>query len=244
MTFHPMGGNTSSKWFHKDDWLDFNMFQSGHGAKDGANYKMVAHDRNLVPTKPVLDGEPRYENHPVRGDKTKTQWFDDFDVRQAAYWSIFSGAFGHTYGCHDIWMMYDGTKERQCADARTPWKESVDLPGAWQMLHLRRLLVDGKLLEKGWKPCQEVIVGENPDGTGHVVACQTNDLNAVFVYLPTGRSIDLDFEKASFDPKAARFYWFNPRTREKEKFEYPEGAPFDPPGDEQRGNDWILIIER
>ena len=243
MTYHPMGGNSSSKWFHKDDWLDFNMFQSGHWAKDGANDKMVEHDRNLVPTKPVLDGEPRYEDHPVRGDETHTQWFDDFDVRQAAYWGIFSGAFGHTYGCHDIWMMYDGTNERQCADARTHWKEAVDLPGAWQMLYVRRLLLGENLLKEGWKPCQEVITDENPNGIGYAVACQTNDLSKIFVYLPTGRTVALDLGKLSFNPKTATFFWYNPRTGDKQKLERQTNGVFDPPGDEKRGNDWVLIVD-
>ncbi len=30
ITFHPRGRNSSSEWFHKESWLDFNMFQSGH----------------------------------------------------------------------------------------------------------------------------------------------------------------------------------------------------------------------
>ena len=33
MTFHPMGGNSSSKWFHAQNWLDFNMMQTGHGER-------------------------------------------------------------------------------------------------------------------------------------------------------------------------------------------------------------------
>lgn len=30
MTFHPFGRTTSATWFNNSDWLDFNMFQSGH----------------------------------------------------------------------------------------------------------------------------------------------------------------------------------------------------------------------
>jgi hypothetical protein len=28
--FHPFGRCSSSYWFHESEWLDFNMFQSGH----------------------------------------------------------------------------------------------------------------------------------------------------------------------------------------------------------------------
>ncbi|MCF0208612.1 MAG: DUF4038 domain-containing protein, partial [Bacteroidaceae bacterium] len=30
MTFHPRGRTTSARWYNDRDWLDFNMFQSGH----------------------------------------------------------------------------------------------------------------------------------------------------------------------------------------------------------------------
>lgn len=30
ITFHPRGRYSSSDWFHDEEWLDFNMFQSGH----------------------------------------------------------------------------------------------------------------------------------------------------------------------------------------------------------------------
>ena len=248
MTYHPMGGQTSSRLFHQDDWLDFNMFQSGHAHQNGPNYKMVRHDFALNPVKPVLDGEPRYENHPVRGDKTKTQWFDDFDIRQAAYWSLFSGAFGHTYGCHDIWMMYDGTPERQCADARTPWRKAVDLPGAWQMLHLRRLILDGKFLAAGRRPCQEVIIGENPEDAGYMVATCSEDRQRAYVYIPTGRTFQLDLGKLREDVSTPIFTWFNPRTGEttgqvEQRHVDKNTWEFDPPGEEQRGNDWVLTVD-
>jgi len=254
MTYHPMGEQTSSNIFHNDGWLDFNMFQSGHGRKDGANYKMIQHDYNLEPTKPVLDGEPRYENHPVRGDQTKTQWFDDFDVRQAAYWGVFSGGFGHTYGCHDIWMMYDGTPERQCTDARSPWRESIDLAGAWQILHLRRLMINEGLLEDGHVPCPEII-NNSPDGMGHIVACCSKDRTQAWIYTPTGQRIAIDFgpdgklEKLNIAKENAAFLWFNPRDGKIMtdanfiEFSTAKVLLFDPPGEEARGNDWVLIIK-
>lgn len=246
MTYHPSGESSSSKFFHNDDWLNFNMFQSGHRVKDGANYKMIARDYDREPTKPVLDGEPRYEDHPVRGDQTKTQWFDDFDIRQAAYWAIFSDAFGHTYGCHNIWMMYDGTKERQCADARTPWKQAVDLPGAWQMLTLRRFIQNEKLLEEGHIPFQELLVGDNPDGTGYVTVCCTKKRDKAFVYVPTGRRVVLDVSKLKSASTERRFTLFNPRTGEtvEEVRTAKEGGFYTVtlPGNEERGNDWVIVI--
>ena len=65
MTFHPPGGDGSSTWFHDDDWLDFNMRQNGHVAEFTGRYDQTRADYDRTPVKPVLDGEPIYEDHPV-----------------------------------------------------------------------------------------------------------------------------------------------------------------------------------
>ena len=65
-TYHPSGKHSSSEWLHEEEWLDFNMMQSGHGSgRSTPTWEMIAHDYALKPTKPVLDGEPNYEDHPV-----------------------------------------------------------------------------------------------------------------------------------------------------------------------------------
>jgi Protein of unknown function (DUF4038) len=61
MTFHPRGGRSSAQWFHDDPWLDFNMQQNGH-CNDTDVAGRIARDYARHPVKPVLDGEPLYEN--------------------------------------------------------------------------------------------------------------------------------------------------------------------------------------
>ena len=63
MSYHPSGGDSSSRQFHDAPWLDFNMIQSGH-ARNLRSDKMVLADYGRTPVKPVLDGEPCYEDHP------------------------------------------------------------------------------------------------------------------------------------------------------------------------------------
>ncbi len=48
MSFHPNGGRTSSEWWQNEDWLDFNMLQSGH-ARNRDNYTMIAADYARTP---------------------------------------------------------------------------------------------------------------------------------------------------------------------------------------------------
>ena len=204
MTYHPQGGSSSSKWFHGDQWLDFNMLQSGHGAKDIANYKMIAADYERTPAKPTLDGEPRYEDHPVNWKPQ--DWFDDFDSRQAAYWALLAGACGHTYGCHDIWQMYD-TDEKPIAYARTPWRKAMDLPGAWDMLHVRHLLLSRPFTRL--VPDQSLL--EKPgSGAGHVQAARDSEGSFALIYTPLGSTMTVDVRKLSGEQ--LRAWWFDART--------------------------------
>lgn len=142
LSYHPQGGHNSSDYWPDEPWLDFHMFQSGHSRKASPNYEMNARNLALSNLKPTLDGEPNYEDHPVRSlmkNGKPTEWFDDGDARRAAWWSVLSGACGHVYGTHSIWQFHDPGK-RRLTDARTPWVEALDLPGAAQMGVLRRFV--------------------------------------------------------------------------------------------------------
>jgi len=91
ITYHPQGGYKSSDFFKEDDWLDFHMFQSGHGKlNDKQNYDFPREVHKVAPDKPVLNGEPAYEDHPVNW-RPANGWFTDFDTRQAAWWSLLAG---------------------------------------------------------------------------------------------------------------------------------------------------------
>ena len=65
MTYHPMGGSGSWRPFHRDAWLGFNMFQSGHERRNNPNHERTAEAHRLAPVKPVVNGEPAYEDHPI-----------------------------------------------------------------------------------------------------------------------------------------------------------------------------------
>jgi len=65
------------------------------------NGLLIEADYGLEPTKPTLDGEPRYERVPAGFYLQRVRWVDRFDnyaVGQAAYWSLLAGACGFTYG--------------------------------------------------------------------------------------------------------------------------------------------------
>ncbi len=238
MTYHPQGGRTSAQWFHNDAWLDFNMLQSGHGRFNLPNYEKVAADYNRKPVKPCLDGEPRYEDHPVNWKPTGG-WFDDFDVRQAAWWALFAGAFGHTYGCHDIWQMYAPGRQ-PISSARNNWYDVLDLPGAQDMMHVRNLMESRPFLSR--VPDQSLIIEGQTDGMAHIQA--TRGDGYAFVYIPTGKTVKVRL--GAISGRTLKAWWFNPRTGSAKyiaKFPNRSAWKFDPPGHPARGNAWILVLD-
>lgn len=233
ITYHPMGGRNSSEFFHQDEWLDINMFQSGHGKKDIPNYKMTAGTYELTPVKPVLDGEPCYEDHPINW-KPENGWFDDTDVRQAAYWSMLAGAFGHTYGDHNIWQMWEPGREA-VSSARTPWQQALDHPGSSQVGYMRQLFESRPFTTL--QPDQ-TIFNDNHSGA-HVQAARGDGF--LIIYLPENKSIDINMGKISGKKVAA--WWFDPRTGDsvnigelKNSGSYTFRTP-------NAQKDWVLLID-
>lgn len=233
MTLHPSGDRSSSYHVHDEKWLDFNMIQSGHGGLNKDNYKMVSDDYSRVPVKPVLDGEPRYEDHPI-GFKAENGYFDSFDVRQAAYWALFSGAFGHTYGHHSIWCMCTEPADYFIMH----WKAALNRPGAGQMQYARNLMESRPFLDR--IPDQDLI-SVNYSGSNHLQASRGKDY--AFIYSPNGLSIKVNMGRISGDKVKA--HWYNPRNGGSLYIgEYHNSGVqcFVPPSS-GRNNDWVLVLD-
>lgn len=241
ITFHPRGGRTSATDFHNDDWLDFNMLQSGHGKKNIRNDAMIAADYARTPIKPCLDAEPCYENHPVNWHRSgETGWFDAYDARKAAYRAVFAGACGHTYGCHDVWQFLDPARHKPVSHARTPWPVALDLPGANQMRHLRALIESRPFLSG--VPDQSLLAL----GKDGCLATRGDDKRYAFVYTPNGAPFGVRLDALAGAKATAA--WFDPRTGKTTPLgSFPaRGTPlFTPPllmGEES--NDWVLVLDK
>ncbi len=233
MTFHPWGGTSSSACFQDTDWLDFNMLQSGHSDRFIENYAMVADDYKRIPVKPCMDGEPNYEDHPINWDPANG-WFDEWDVRRAAYQSVFAGGMGVTYGCHPVWQFFDRGRT-PIAYVRHNWYEVLDLPGALDMLYLRRLIESKPFYSR--VPDPEMIVADESGFTNKILACRGEGYG--FVYLPANKGVRVRLDRVGANNKVL---WYNPRNgkyiqtgtfSESEKY-------FSVP---VRGIDWVLVIE-
>lgn len=202
ITCHPAGEQTSSQYFPTEDWIDFHMVQSGHGRRNIENYRLIGLDYGRIPVKPVLDAEPRYEDHPV-GFNPENGYFDEADVRQALYWSVFAGGFGVTYGHHSVWRM---NREFSPYFPLT-WEEAMERPAACQVRHLKDLMLRYSFFDR--IPCQE-IVAKNYEGANYIAA--TRGENYALFYAPNGMDIAVDLDQMEAGLITAK--WFSPRTGE------------------------------
>ena len=237
ITFHPQPNELgSAEWFHKDDWLSFNMFQTGHCRYD-AVYDKIQAVYNMQPAKPVMDGEPLYEDHPVCFNAKDYGTSNTYDVRLSAYLSLFAGAHGHTYGCHDIWQMYSPYREA-VNGPHVYWQDAIELPGAGQMKYVRKLMESYPMLER--VPDQSLIIENNYFQPQRIQATRGKDY--VMVYSAAGIPFTVSFGKIS--GKKLNAYWFDPRngkTTMLDAVENKSTKQFSPPT-KGYGQDWVLVL--
>ncbi|HLG39565.1 MAG TPA: glycoside hydrolase family 140 protein, partial [Chitinophagaceae bacterium] len=215
ISYHPYGRTTSSTWFHDEPWLDFNMFQSGHrnyeqdtAANDYRfgpdNYKYAAIDYDKKPVKPTLDGEPSYEYIPYGlHDSTQPRWAAH-DIRRYAYWEIFAGGAGFSYGHNSVMQMHKPGDKHPAYSSKRYWYDALDDPGSGQMIWLKKLMLSYSYLDR--VPDQELIVGSQGERYDYIAATRGKAYALFYTY--NGRNFTVDMEKIS--GKNIIAFWFNP----------------------------------
>jgi len=249
VSFHPFGRTQSSEWFHNEPWLDFNMFQSGHRRYDQGdtpkrrgedNWRFVAEDYAKTPPKPTLDAEPSYENIPQGLHDPSQPYWTAADSRRYAYWSVFAGAFGHTYGDNAVMQMHKPGAGEGAYGVRNFWYEAIDDPGSGQMQYLKKLMLSRPFFER--VPDQSVIAGENGARYEYVVA--TRGKAYLFAYCYSGRPFQI--RMGAISGSEARAAWFDPQdggVRPIGTVPNQGIRTFTPPGFPAPGNDWVLILD-
>jgi hypothetical protein len=186
-----------------------------------------------------MDGEPGYEGahpyiNPANGRLT------DYDVRKYAYWALFAGAHGHTYGCLEIWQMWQyGEKPEN--GARIPWPTALHLDGAVQMSYIRRLLESRPFLSR--VPDQSLLASEEGSGDDRVQATRGADGSYALVYISSGQPVAIHLDKLS--APHLNGYWYDPRDGTATtigQFSNTSGLRFTPPSSGP-GHDWVLVLD-
>ncbi|ULQ52439.1 glycoside hydrolase family 140 protein [Flavihumibacter fluvii] len=238
ISFHPQPNEKgSAEWFHQDDWLSFNMFQNGH-CRNTPVYDKIQRVYNMLPTKPVMDAEPIYEDHPVCFNAHDMGTSNAYDTRLYAYLDVFSGAHGHTYGCHDIWQFYSPYREA-VNGPHIYWQEAMELPGANQMVFLRKLMESRPFLDR--VPDQSLVVENDEVAAERIQATRGKDY--VFIYTAAGKPFTVNLGKITGAKLNAA--WYNPRNGETVKLDSINNKgkqKFSPPA-MGYGQDWVLILD-
>ena len=236
ISYHGQGHTSSSQWFHKDDWLDFNSIQSGHGWA-AKTYEFIVKDYGLSPAKPTVDMEPPYENHPTG----KTPRIDSHQVRKGAYWNMLAGAAGHGYGALDLFYLYKDDEGPFPRDGFQPWRKAITYEGSRQVGLMRGLFE----LRPWYKmvPDQSVIASGQAEGEDHIQAARAEDGSFVIAYVPTGKTLSIHMNKLS--GKDAKAQWYDPRKGGWTvigRFPTKGVHEFQPPSQGEK-SDWVLVLD-
>ncbi len=241
-SYHPQGGSSSSMWLHNESWLDFNMLQSSHG-KNINNWTMIQEDYQLSPSKPTMDSEICYEDIPVPPWDTWTEkqgYIREYDVRKAAYRSVFSGGCGVSYGHHFVWQMYDEGREAMYnAEELFTWKEALERPAAKQLNYLFRLMASRPFTRT--VPDQSIIMNQDTSSEGYICALRDSENTFALVYTPKSKKVVVDLEW--LEGTEAYLWIYCPRTGAVTplgKHEHSKSYAVDLPDEE---DDWVIVID-
>ena len=256
--YHPFGRTSSSLWFHEEPWLDFNMFQSGHRRYDQAtlgawddnrvdqetffgedNWRYVDRDLAREPAKPTVDGEPSYEQI-LQGlhDLSQPYW-REWDVRRYAYWSVFQGAMGHTYGDNSIQQFFHTPTVPGSFGVRYVWQDAIHHVGSEQMGILRELM-ESVDYQSG-RPATELLM--SPQGERYHRISVFAGADFLFAYDYLGEAFTLSL--APYAGRKLTASWFNPVSG-RESFladvSGQDSVTVKPVARFTPYNDWVLVI--
>ena len=174
--------------------VDFYMFQSGHGATSQDNHYRHAERFAAYPIKrPVINSEPCYEGHGRVGERTR---FSAFDVREATWQSLLSGAkAGVTYGGHGVWSFHRRGMNFLNADRSFEpfdWEQALLLDGAWDVSFAKWIFETYDLVDLD---PSEMLRNDDPEIRAATDATQSK----IAVYSPYSFDLELNVDLSGYD---------------------------------------------
>ena len=242
VTVHPCSPHSNSEYYARSGWLDFYMSQ-GKSNISGLTFdptKAVTRDYALVPQKPTMVAEHRYESGTSE---------DPVIQRRSLYLSVFAGGFGYAYGHNALWQMTPHTAQpwmlKSWAAGVTDWKRALNTRAQQQLQYIKKLLYAFPYLQR--VPDQGLLLGPQPDSVSNKVEVMRdgeagkNNATYIMAYLSSAQPISIKTDMIRSEKLTA--WWFDPRTGAirlaAEKFKnsgtYHAEA-------KTGGPDWVLII--
>ncbi len=149
------------------------------------------------------------------------------------------------------------TGKRPVAYARHTWQESLDLPGAFQMRHLKNLILSRPFFSR--IPDQSLLlvtgqklIASDDKGSNHVQVTRDGssgkmDATYIMAYTPVGQGVHIN--TAVIGGKRLCVWWYDPRNGAAiPQGEYDNKGSFAAewsklPWHQGAGPDWVLVID-
>lgn len=259
IAYHPFGRTSSSLWFHNEPWLDMNLFQSGHRRYDQAsldewddnaeketffgedNWKYVDRDLSYDIVKPTLDAEPSYEGIPQGLHNPRNPYWEEWDVRRYAYWSVFAGAAGHTYGSNSIMQLYDDFSKPGAYGVRELWQDAMHHPGCAQLKYLKDLMESVDFING--KADDSLLLFGQKERYHRIAVFAGEDYILCYDYMGDEFLLDLRrFQNMELDA-----WWMDPRNNSLSYITTIKGQEkwlASPVARKEKANDWVLILKK
>lgn len=167
-------------------------------------------------------------------------------LRAQSWWSMTSGACGQFFGNNPIWYFdgraYDFAKRKSAPN----WRAALDLPGSRDIARLAAFF--SKLPWHTLEPDLEgkVLTAGVGDGKERATCAAAADGRLAVIYIPTPRTLTVNFERLRSPAKAR---WFDPtsgqsRAASDDTRSGTGEVSFRVPLHNDAGDtDWILILE-
>ncbi len=235
MTVHPWTHSSDHREAWTEPWLDFILFQAGHGRFAPAEFYWGAYGRDAH--KPLIEGEANYE-----GFVRKTFEANAAAVRRSACTAIQSGCCGFTYGAQGLYAgVLDHNRPLTTAQwgPVLTWEEGLALPGGAQLQHLRACYES-----VAWWKLEPALAAVEPPGD---VLVKADGVNTLLLYFPAGAKVSPSASLVRM-PEGGSYLaeWFDLRTGKGAKLEVAltvknDRLPLPHRPDEQ---DWMLVLKR
>jgi len=194
ITYHPCGWHSSAQFFHQEDWLDFNMIQTW--TEWTKIHPSVSADIALTPVKPVVLGEPAYEDGPEYPMGPITPLI----VRRQAWWAVTAGGF-FTYGQNQMWRM------------GKDWEKAFDTPGAAHVAKMKEILT----ARRWWELVPDQAMFAEGVSSGRTLNTAMRSIKGDFalVYLSSPCRVFIQLHRIL--TRNVKATWINPATGEQKE---------------------------
>lgn len=241
-SLHPRGMQEPWDGLKDEVWLDYFVYQSGHGSSvqkwQWQAWRGPAQGWRITPPRPVIDAEPNYEGHVSYQQKL----IDDFAVRRASWYALLSAPVaGVTYGAHGVWpwMREPGpVLNHERAGSAPSWRTCMEWPGAASIKVLAEVIAGIPWTSLRPDPRLAAPSRVHDDFSNYIAAAVAEDRSAALLYLPANPQVVLDLSPLG---KPVQATWINPGNGVRipgPKLAASESVAVKTPG----SGDWLLLL--